>query len=92
MPDMTDVVGLMEFLSKRVQITPNTHLFRAVRCRVEHEFSSKHGCKLLRVFVLFIHPWKEDSPWEEIDGVVSLEEGEAGRRVLSRRISSIIIE
>lgn len=25
MPDMTDVVGLMEFLSKRVQITPNTH-------------------------------------------------------------------
>lgn len=25
MPDMTNVVGLMEFLSKRVQITPNTH-------------------------------------------------------------------
>lgn len=31
MPDMTDVVGLMEFLSKRVQITPNTHLFHVAR-------------------------------------------------------------
>lgn len=57
MPGMTNVVGLMEFLSKRVQITPNTHLFHVARrgVAVRHEFSSKHGCKLLRVFVLFIH-------------------------------------
>lgn len=89
MPDMTDVVGLMEFLSKRVQITPNTHLFRAARRRVEHEFSSKHSCKLLRIFVLFIYPRKG----EGIDDS-QLVEGEADRHVavLSHRISPIIIE